>query len=177
MSGLPVSVTVMETGGIGMTPMGGAHSTRIAGLLVAANGILDATPDHEWWQMRPLEVVAFAFPDWEIVAWHENENYNRPTTREPRALLRHRTVPDQWLLIYANRVELLPGRMSTMGQFFRFKDNLEKNSYAVGTPDEIITRMRRRIHIDASDGIFTWLLDQFPGDRADGERAMIALHR
>lgn len=137
-----------------------ADSTFTAEDLIASgNQILTDTPDNEWWQMRPQEVVRFAFPDWDIAAVCENSNYNKPTFSTPRVLLKHRTLPDRWFLIVSPGLELLPGRMSTMGQFFRF--NPKRQTFATGTADDILAGTLRRNHPDSRRDLAWWLLDAF----------------
>lgn len=151
-----------------------AQAQRVTDLIAAANAILDATPDPEWWSMTPLEVVEFAFPDWAIVSAIDNRP--RPVVYAPRVLLTHRRQPGQWLLIWASGQELLPGRGSTMGQFFRFKTGYRLNEFAVGTVDEVFDALCRRFHPDARrSGLFDWVIEQLPGERADAERMSRAL--
>lgn len=136
-----------------------ASAFTVDQLVASGNKILHDTPDNLWWKMTPQEVVAFAFPEWDIVAARENANYNKPTFPVPSVLLRHRVQQDLWFLIASPGRELLPGRMSTMGQFFRF--NPKRQKFAVGTPDDVLARTIGRRTADAHQDVAWWLLDQF----------------
>jgi hypothetical protein len=154
------------TGHTSTAPNSSGYAATIADLVADANRILDNTPDPEWWNHNAREVIALAFADFDLVRICENANYNTPEWSAPRALLRHRTDPDRWLLIWSHGIELLPGRMSTMGQFFRFREEtLGKNHFAYGTPVEVVEQVRRRYRHDST--LCWWLLRTFTDLAAD----------
>lgn len=116
----------------------------IAPLFEAANTILTETPDPQWWSISDEEVVAMAFPDWEIVRVEDHP----PACRcriDPLAILRHRTDRDRWLLLLGHN-RLCHGRGGTMGQFFRFKYHSMHTLAAVGTVDEVMARLKQWRH-------------------------------
>lgn len=139
-------------------------------ILSGANDLLRATPPRVLEDMSTLEVVQYAFPGWQITAAVPEM---RRLVDFPRVLLNHREQTDQWLLIWASGQSLLPGR--AYGRFTGFKERVSANSFAIGNPDEVITTVRSRFPMRASEALFTWVLDRFPGERADAERTLIAL--
>lgn len=138
----------------------GAVTATIDTVLAAGNAILQETPDNLWWKHDTAGVVALAFPDWTPHSVYDPRHRDARRAGTRHALLRHRNDPHLWFLIYRQGNELLTGRGSTMGQFFRFKR--EGANYAYGTADQVITQVLRHRHPDADRSVWS-LLDLFAG--------------
>ena len=146
-------------------------------VVAEANRILDATPDPEYWHLPDTEVVKFTFPgfDHDQAVIHQTPRMGRNMHQadpevSSRGLLRmgHKNVylvPEntdgevdaetRFLLVTGTSHELCPGRMSTMGQFFRYDSR--KQSIRVGTGMELLTVLTRICHVDAWDGLVMWV--------------------
>lgn len=147
-----------------------ARAAREAGHAIrqSGNAIFDATPVTDWWTHDTLQVLELAFPDYALHALvdratDQDRGHTSQRARIGRALLRHRSDPDQWLFITGDSMGfLLPLRYSTGGQWFRFKDH--SSEFIAGTADEVLTGTFNRYHPDSQRDVCWWLLDQFTTD-------------
>lgn len=116
-------------------------------LLAEADALLDASDTTTYWALTDPEFLEFTFPEWEVVAIDPRPAYINGWGC--RALMRNLIHPHWWMYVRSSGPGLLPYRISTMGQYFRYQRNsTDRITYTAGTLNEIheeLNRSHRRV--------------------------------